>query len=341
MKILVTGGAGFIGSHTTIKLIEAGYDVVILDNFSNSTSSVVDRLSVIQGRAIQFYKADVANKHMLRKIFSEHMFDAVIHFAGLKSVAASVLEPLNYYRNNLYGTISLCEVMSEFRVHKLVFSSSATVYGNPSIMPIKEDFELHPLSPYGRSKLMVERVLEDVSRSDSRWSICSLRYFNPVGAHNSGLIGEDPAGTPNNLMPFVSQVAIGRLPKLMIFGGDYDTPDGTGVRDYIHVMDLAVGHLSAINSMKLNRGIKFINLGTGQGRSVLEMVNEFSKVSGKKIPYEIVARRPGDISVCYADSTFAKHYLGWEATLGIKEMCEDLWRWQRYSESNLVKRICH
>ena len=328
MKILVTGGAGYIGSHTTILLIKAGYDVVVFDNFSNSSIESIRRVEKIVNQPIPVVEGDIRNRDDLRGVFKEHKIDAVIHFAGLKAVGESVEQPLRYYDNNIHGTVVLCEVMSEFGCKSIVFSSSATVYGDPHTTPITEDFPLSATNPYGRSKLFIEEILRDVYISDNEWKIVLLRYFNPVGAYESGDIGEDPSDIPNNLMPFVSQVAVGKREYLNVFGDDYPTHDGTGVRDYIHVMDLADGHVKAIDKINSFDKVMTINLGTGNGYSVLDMVKAFEKASGKKVPYKIAPRRDGDIAVCYADPTYAKEVLGWEAKRDIQQMCEDSWRWQ-------------
>ncbi|WP_374724532.1 UDP-glucose 4-epimerase GalE [Calidifontibacillus erzurumensis] len=329
MAILVTGGAGYIGSHTCVELLEAGYDIVVVDNLSNSKVESLNRVKEITGKDFPFYKIDLLDKAQLEVVFSEHQIDAVIHFAGLKAVGESVQIPLHYYHNNITGTLVLCEVMQAFDVKKIVFSSSATVYGLPERVPISEDFPLGATNPYGRTKLMIEEILRDLYQSDNRWSISLLRYFNPIGAHESGRIGEDPNGIPNNLMPYITQVAVGKLPELRVFGSDYPTVDGTGVRDYIHVVDLAKGHLKALEKVLAGTGIDAYNLGTGKGYSVLEVVAAFEKASGRKIPYKLVERRPGDIASCYADPTKAKKELGWAAEKGIDEMCVDSWRWQK------------
>jgi UDP-glucose 4-epimerase len=328
MKILVTGGAGYIGSHTCVLLLEAGYEITVLDNFSNASEESIRRVETITGKEIKVVEGDIRDKVCLREIFSSVKIDAVIHFAGLKAVGESVEQPLRYYDNNVYGTICLCEVMAEYGCKSIVFSSSATVYGDPHTVPIKEDFPLSATNPYGRSKLMVEEILRDLSCSDPAWKIVLLRYFNPVGAHESGMIGEDPNGIPNNLMPFIAQTAVGKREKLSVFGDDYDTPDGTGVRDYIHVVDLADGHLKALEKIGQIEGVLTVNLGTGQGYSVLDMVKAFEKASGRKVPYVIAPRRSGDVAQCYADPAYAKAVLGWEAQRGIEQMCEDSWRWQ-------------
>lgn len=323
MKILVTGGCGYIGSHTCVELLNEGYEVVIVDNFSNSKEDVLDKIKEITHKDFKFYQGDVCDKDLMDKIFSNEKIDAVIHFAGYKAVGESVKKPLMYYRNNIDSTLTLCEVMSEHNVKKLVFSSSATVYGSPKSLPIKEDFPLSTTNPYGSTKLMIEGILKDLYISDNEWSIAVLRYFNPIGAHESGLIGENPNDIPNNLMPYIVKVATGELECLSIFGNDYDTKDGTGVRDYIHVVDLSKGHLKAIEKIKNETGIDYYNLGTGNGYSVLEIVNNFSKVNDVKVNYKITERRPGDIAECYADPSYAKEKLGWTATKGIEEMCRD------------------
>jgi len=327
-EILVTGGAGYIGSHTVLLLQEAGYEVVVVDNLSNASEESLRRVSEITGRSYTLYQADICDADSLDSIFSKHEIDSVIHFAGLKAVGESVEQPLRYYQNNVGGTVSLCQVMAKHNVKNIVFSSSATVYGDPASVPILESFPTSATNPYGRSKLMVEEILQDLHQSDSSWRISLLRYFNPVGAHSSGLIGEDPNGIPNNLMPFVSQVAVGKREKLSVFGGNYPTKDGTGVRDFIHVMDLAEGHLKAIEKLEQGSGLHIHNLGTGNGYSVLDMVKAFETASGKSVPYEVVDRRPGDIAECFADPAKAKQELGWEAKLGIEDMCRDGWNWQ-------------
>ena len=327
--ILVTGGAGYIGSHTCVELLAAGYEVLVVDNFSNSKPEALRRVEEIAGRKLgAFYRADIRDKAALREIFKAHAIDAVIHFAALKAVGESVAKPLMYYDNNIAGTVALAEVMAEAGVKSLVFSSSATVYGDPASVPIREDFPTGPTNPYGRTKWMMEFVLSDLAAADPEWRVALLRYFNPVGAHASGRIGEDPNGLPNNLMPYVSQVAVGRLPQLRVFGGDYPTPDGTGVRDYIHVVDLAVGHVAAVRRLTERQGVLTVNLGTGRGYSVIEVVKAFEKASGRPVPYEIVARRPGDVAQCYAEPGLAERELGWRAERGIDEMCADAWRWQ-------------
>ena len=329
MKILVTGGTGYIGSHTCVELIQKGMEVVIFDNLSNSKADVVDRIEKITGVRPVFYKADMLEKDELRPIFEEHSFDAVIHFAGLKAVGESVAKPLLYYKNNISGTINLCELMAEYGCKRIIFSSSATVYGAPRTVPIREDFPLSTTNPYGSTKLMLERVLSDLTVADPEWSVVLLRYFNPIGAHESGLIGESPNGIPNNLMPYVTQVAQGIRPQLNVFGNDYPTPDGTGVRDYIHVVDLAKGHVAALDYSREHKGCEVFNLGTGHGYSVLDLVNTFEEVNGVKIPYEIAPRRAGDIATCYADTRKAEEVLGWKAGKDIKDMCRDAWRWQK------------
>jgi len=328
MKILVTGGAGYIGSHTTVELLSAGYDVVIVDNLSNSKEEAVRRVEEITGKKATFYKEDILNESALKKIFEAEKPEAVIHFAAFKAVGESVAKPVEYYTNNITGLLTLLRVMRECGVKKIVFSSSATVYGAPHALPIKEDFPTSATNPYGQTKLMSEQILRDVYKSDNEWNIALLRYFNPVGAHKSGRIGEDPAGIPNNLVPYITQVAIGKREHLNVNGNDYPTPDGTGVRDYIHVVDLAKGHLKAIEALANNPGVLTVNLGTGRGYSVLEMLHAFEKAVGHEIPYKIVDRRPGDIAECYADPSYAYEVLGWKAELGLDEMCADSWRWQ-------------
>lgn len=328
-RVLVTGGAGYIGSHTCIELMSAGHDVVVLDNLCNSKYESLRRVGQIAGRPVEaFVQADVRDRAALRAVFSAYAIDAVIHFAGLKAVGESVAKPLEYYDNNVSGTVALCEVMAEAGVKTLAFSSSATVYGDPASVPIGEDFPTGPTNPYGCSKWMVEHVLRDLSAADASWRIALLRYFNPVGAHESGLIGEDPNGLPNNLMPFVSQVAVGKLAKLRVFGGDWPTPDGTGVRDYIHVLDLAQGHVRAIDYLQKQSGLLTVNLGTGRGYSVLDVVHAFEIASGRPVPYEIVERRPGDIAQCYAEPGLANRLLGWVAARDLTQMCADAWNWQ-------------
>ena len=328
MNILVTGGAGYIGSHTCVELLEAGHDIVVVDNLSNSSEKSLDAVKKITGKDFPFYKCDILDRENLSKIFDENKVDAVIHFAGLKAVGESVEKPLEYYHNNMTGTFTLVDVMRQHNVFSIVFSSSATVYGDPHTVPIKEDFPLSTTNPYGSTKLMLERVLSDVYVSDNRFSVVLLRYFNPIGAHKSGTMGEDPKGIPNNLLPYVAQVAVGRLPKVNVFGNSYPTHDGTGVRDYIHVVDLAQGHLKAVEKKGCVPGVHIYNLGTGQGYSVLDIVKAFSKACGKELPYAITDPRPGDVAVCYADASLAKEELGWQAERGIEEMCADAWRWQ-------------
>ena len=333
MKILVTGGAGYIGSHTVIELLAAGMDVTIIDNLCNSKASVLDRIEAVAGRRPGFVQADIRDRDALKSALSG--CGAVIHFAGLKAVGESVAMPIEYYDNNVSGSVTLFEAMRDANVKTLVFSSSATVYGDPASVPIREDFPLSATNPYGRSKLMIEDVLRDVAKADSSWRIALLRYFNPVGAHVSGTLGEDPNGIPNNLMPYVSQVAVGKLAQLSVFGNDYPTPDGTGVRDYIHVVDLALGHLAALGALARHAGVLTVNLGTGRGYSVLEMVRAFEQASGRPVPYRVASRRPGDIAQCYADPGLAKHLLGWQAERGIDAMCADTWRWQQWAAANL------
>ncbi len=326
--ILVTGGTGYVGSHTVVELMLAGFDVLIVDNLCNSKVSVLDRIEHIVGRRPRFVQADVRNRESMRTLFARHDFEAVIHFAGLKSVGESVGQPLGYYNNNVLGSLVLIETMAEEGVKTLVFSSSATVYGNPHAVPIREDFPLSATNPYGRSKLIIEQMLGDIARADASWRIALLRYFNPVGAHQSGLIGEDPNGIPNNLMPYIAKVAVGSLAELSIFGSDYPTHDGTGVRDYIHVVDLARGHIAALKALTALTGVLTVNLGTGQGYSVLDVVKAFEAASGKTVPYRMVGRRPGDIAACYADPALALSLLGWKSRYSLGEMCRDAWRWQ-------------
>jgi UDP-glucose 4-epimerase len=328
MKILITGGNGYIGSHACIELIKAGYEIVVVDNLCNSSLESLKRVESLVGCSIPFYRVDVRDKIGLTSVFEKHSIDGVIHFAGLKALGESIEKPMDYYKTNVGGTFVLVSVMLEFGCKTLVFSSSATVYGEPHTLPIKENFPLSATNPYGRSKLIVEKFLQDIFVADESWHIGILRYFNPVGAHKSGLIGEDPNDDPNNLMPYISQVAAGKLKKLDIFGSDYDTSDGTGIRDYIHVTDLAKGHVKALNALEKESQVLIVNLGTGSGYSVLDMVKAFEKASGRDIPYEIVKRRNGDIAACYADPTYAKESLNWEAKRGLDEMCEDTWRWQ-------------
>ncbi|MCI6908628.1 MAG: UDP-glucose 4-epimerase GalE [Clostridiales bacterium] len=329
MKLLITGGAGYIGSHTCVELLSAGHEVVIVDNLCNSSDEAVRRIEKITGQTVKFYKEDILNEEKLSAIFEYERPEAVIHFAALKAVGESVAKPLAYYTNNITGTLTLLRVMDAHNVRTIVFSSSATVYGDPATVPIREDFPLSATNPYGQTKLMNEQILRDLYRANSAWKVALLRYFNPVGAHKSGLIGEDPAGIPNNLTPYITQVAMGKRECLSVFGNDYDTPDGTGVRDYIHVVDLALGHIAAVEKLaQMDGGVLTVNLGTGRGYSVLEMVKMFEEVSGKKIPYKITPRRPGDIATCYADPSLAEELLGWKAQRGLREMCEDSWRWQ-------------
>jgi len=327
-KVLLTGGAGYIGSHTAVELLDAGYDIVIADNFINSSPSVIERIEKITGKDVQLYAIDVADKTALQQVFSEQKIDAVIHFAGFKTVGESVTKPLMYYRNNLDTTLSLLEVMQEYGVKRFVFSSSATVYGIPETVPITENADTYCLNPYGWTKWMIEQMLQDMCVADKDFSVVLLRYFNPIGAHISGMIGEKPNGIPNNLLPYVAMVADGRLEQLNVFGDDYDTPDGTGVRDYIHVVDLAKGHLKAMEYAQENTGAETFNLGTGNGYSVLEIVKTFAQVNGVSVPYRIVDRRPGDAAVCYADTEKAEKVLGWKAEKDLEDMCRDIWRWQ-------------
>ncbi len=329
MHVIVTGGAGYIGSHTCLELLNAGYQVTVIDNLCNATQESIKRVEDLTGRPIAFFEVDLVDKTKLQEVFAQTSgVQAVIHFAGLKAVGESVHHPLMYYKNNLVSTLNLCQVMEEQGIKNIVFSSSATVYGDPASVPIKENFPLSCTNPYGRTKLMIEEILRDLQVADPLWNVVLLRYFNPVGAHKSGQIGEDPNGIPNNLVPYIAQVAIGKLSKLSVFGNDYPTPDGTGVRDYIHVVDLAVGHVRALEKLQETPGVVTYNLGTGLGYSVLDMVNTFAEVSGRPIPYHITNRRPGDIAQCYADPTLALDELGWQARFGIREMCEDTWRWQ-------------
>ncbi|MGX5573438.1 UDP-glucose 4-epimerase GalE [Bacillus toyonensis] len=328
MAILITGGAGYIGSHTCIELLNNNYKIIVVDNLSNSSIESLNRVKEITGKQFKFYNESVLNREKMNEIFLENNIEAVIHFAGFKAVGESTTIPLTYYYNNIISTIILCDVMQKHNVKKFIFSSSATVYGIPKTSPITEEFPLSVTNPYGQTKLMIEQIMRDVAKADGEWSIALLRYFNPFGAHQSGRIGEDPNGIPNNLMPYVTQIAVGKLKELNIFGNDYPTKDGTGVRDYIHVVDLAKGHVKALEKVLETTGIDAYNLGTGKGYSVLEMVNAFEKVSGKKIPYKIIGRRPGDVAICFADVSKAKRELGWEAEYGLEEMCLDSWRWQ-------------
>ena len=326
--VLVTGGAGYIGSHTCVELLEKGYQVSVLDNLSNSKYASLERVQQITGKSIAFYQIDLLDRHALFRVFEDNTFDTVIHFAGLKAVGESVDKPLEYYQNNISGTLNLLDMMTQHGLRNIVFSSSATVYGEPHALPIQEHFPLSAVNPYGRSKLIIEEMLQDLYRSDKRWNISILRYFNPVGAHKSGLIGEDPSGIPNNLMPYISQVAVGKLKRLSVFGNDYPTRDGTGVRDYIHVVDLARGHIKALVKLTTNPGYIIHNLGTGRGYSVIEMINAFEQVSGQPIAYDIVERREGDIASCYADPSLAQRDFGWAAEYDLPTMCADTWRWQ-------------
>jgi len=330
MHILVTGGAGYIGSHTCLELLNGGHQVTVVDNLSNSSQESLKRVEQLTSEKLDFFEVDLLDRTGLDEVFFKcrERIDAVIHFAGKKAVGESVEKPLLYYHNNITGTLNLCSVMADHGVKNIIFSSSATVYGDPATVPITEDFPLSCTNPYGRTKLMIEEILRDIHSADADWNICLLRYFNPVGAHKSGRIGENPNGIPNNLMPYIAQVAVGKLEKLSVFGNDYPTPDGTGVRDYIHVVDLAVGHVKALAKLLQRTGVVVYNLGTGKGYSVLEMVRNFAEVSGREVPYQIVARRNGDIAVCYADPGKACRELGWQAGYGLREMCEDTWRWQ-------------
>ncbi|EGT4601443.1 UDP-glucose 4-epimerase GalE [Clostridioides difficile] len=328
MAVLVAGGAGYIGSHTAIELLESGYEVVIVDNLSNSNSIVVDRIKELSKKPVKFYNIDIRNKDEMHVVFKENNIESIIHFAALKAVGESVEKPIEYYSNNLISTLNLFELMREYGVKKFVFSSSATVYGDPHTCPILEDFPLSVTNPYGRTKLMIEQMLVDISKADKSLDIALLRYFNPVGAHKSGRIGEEPNGVPSNLMPYITKIAVGKLKELSVYGNDYPTHDGTGVRDYIHVLDLAAGHVKALQKLEKNPGLVVYNLGTGKGYSVLDLVKAFSKASGKEIPYKIVGRRAGDVAMCYADSSKAEKELGWKAKYELEEMCEDSWRWQ-------------
>ena len=330
MSILVTGGAGFIGSHTCVELLNAGYEIVVMDNFYNSKPECLNRIKKITGKDFPFYEADIRDRAALDKIFTENKIEAVIHFAGLKAVGESVHKPLEYYNNNISGTVTLCEAMRDNGCKKIVFSSSATVYGSLNKSPLTEDMQIGgTTNPYGTTKYMIELILQDLYKSDNEWSVVILRYFNPIGAHESGLIGENPNGIPNNLLPYVSQVAVGKLEQVSVFGDDYDTPDGTGVRDYIHVVDLALGHIKAVEKVLDTKELNVYNLGTGKGYSVLEIINAFEKASGKKINYKIVDRRPGDLATCYSDPSKAYKELGWKAQRDLAKMCEDSWRWQK------------
>ncbi len=329
MKILVTGGTGYIGSHTCVELLQKGHEVVVFDNLCNSKRDVLDKVREITGKEVIFYKADMRDKESMRPVFEEHTLDAVIHFAGLKAVGESVAKPLLYYQNNITGTLNLCQLMNEYQCRRIIFSSSATVYGSPETVPIREDFPLSTTNPYGSTKLMQEGILSDLCVPDREWSVVLLRYFNPIGAHESGLLGESPNGIPNNLMPYIMQVALGKLPELGVFGDDYDTPDGTGVRDYIHVVDLARGHVNAIEKAVSSSGVHIYNLGTGRGYSVLEIVRAFEEASGLTVPYSIQPRRAGDIAASYADPRKAKEELGWEAEYDLDRMCQDSWRFAK------------
>lgn len=330
MSILITGGAGFIGSHTAVEFLNAGYEIVIADNYVNSSPKALERIKEITGKDFRAYEVDLCDKEALRRVFVENPdIDSAIHFAGLKAVGESVAQPGRYYYNNLVSTLNLVELMGEYNAKRIVFSSSATVYGSPKTVPICEDFPLSTTNPYGETKLMIERILADVWNADKDWSVSILRYFNPIGAHKSGLIGENPRGIPNNLLPYVAKVAAGQLPHLQVFGNDYDTPDGTGVRDYIHVVDLAKAHLKALQRAEKISGVEHFNVGTGVGYSVLDIVKAYEKASGLAVPYKIVARRPGDIATCYADPTKAAEVLGWHAEFGIEDMCRDLANWQK------------
>ena len=329
MAVLVTGGAGFIGSHTVVELQNAGYDVVVIDNLANSSEKSLERVEAITGKEVPFYKVDILDREGLNEVFEKENIDSCIHFAGLKAVGESVQKPWEYYQNNIAGTLTLVDVMRRHGVKNIIFSSSATVYGDPAQIPITEQCPKGQCTnPYGWTKSMLEQILSDIQKADNEWNVILLRYFNPIGAHKSGTIGENPNGIPNNLMPYITQVAVGKLKELGVFGNDYDTPDGTGVRDYIHVVDLAIGHVKALKKIEENAGLKIYNLGTGHGYSVLDIVKNFEDATGVAIPYSIKARRPGDIATCYADASLAHEELGWDAQYGIKEMCEDSWRWQ-------------
>jgi len=340
MAVLVTGGAGYIGSHTVVELLEEGKEVIIVDDFSNSCPAVLDRIKEISKKEFKFYELDTNDEISLEVVFKENKIDSVIHFAAFKAVGESVAKPLEYYKNNLCNTLTVLSLMKKHGVNKFVFSSSATVYGDPHTCPITEDFPLSTTNPYGATKLMIEDMIRDICKTDPNLHVSILRYFNPVGAHESGLIGEDPNGIPNNLMPYISQVAVGKLEQLSVFGNDYNTPDGTGVRDYIHVVDLAKGHLKALDKLDSLPGLVTYNLGTGNGYSVLDMINAFSKASGKEVAYKIVDRRPGDVAMCYADPSKANEELGWEAKFGVEEMCEDTWRWQCNNPNGYKAEAC-
>lgn len=329
MKILVTGGAGYIGSHTCIELLNKNYEVIVVDNFSNSNIESIKRISKITNKNLTFYEIDLLNKEMLEKVFEENNIEAVIHFAGFKAVGESVTFPLRYYQNNITGTLNLCEIMNKHKVYKFVFSSSATVYGRQEKVPLTENLPMEATNPYGRTKLMIEEILMDIHISNPNWHIILLRYFNPIGAHESGLIGEDPNGVPNNLIPYVTQVAIGKLDKVNVFGNDYNTHDGTGIRDYIHVTDLAKGHLQALKKIIVSKGIHVYNLGTGKGYSVMDIIKAFERVSGKSIPYKVTSRRPGDVAISYADPSKAFKELNWQAEKDLDTMCTDSWKWQK------------
>ena len=337
MSVLVTGGAGYIGSHTVVELLKAGQEVVIVDNYSNSKPEVLNRIKTITGKAPTFYEVDVLDREALEAVFAKEEIDSVIHFAGYKAVGESVAKPIEYYHNNITSSLVLCDVMRNHGVKKIVFSSSATVYGMNNVSPLTEDMPTSATNPYGYTKVMIEQILQDVAFADSEWSIALLRYFNPIGAHESGLIGEDPTGIPNNLMPYITQVAVGKLPRLSIFGDDYDTPDGTGVRDYIHVVDLALGHVKALEKIKETNGVGIYNLGTGIGYSVLDLTYNFQMATGVEIPYTIIARRPGDVATCYADATKAKEELGWTAQKTLADMCRDSWNWQKSNPNGYEK----
>lgn len=339
MSILVTGGAGFIGSHAAVELLDKGYDIVVVDNLANSHMESVHRIKELTGKDFPFYMADLLDIKGLEEIFATHTIEAVMHFAGYKAVGESVEMPLAYYHNNITGTLNLCQVMGNYRVKKLVFSSSATVYGDPNQLPIEESFPLSATNPYGRTKLMIEEILQDLVVSDDSWRIAVLRYFNPIGAHESGRIGENPTGIPNNLMPYITQVAAGKREQLQVFGDDYETPDGSGVRDYIHVTDLVNGHLKALQYINFNNGIETFNLGTGVGYSVLDLVKAFNKVNDIEIPYNITSRRPGDIAACYANPQKAKELLGWQTEKSLDDMCRDSWRWQKKNPSGYTDSL--